>query len=243
MNITERLENIIFNKIGKTCLKLTLLFGSLGALLGGLVIGPLSYQPTAFEVEFSAEDMAQFKEQETENIERGLKYFGSEFNMWRGKQHFNEQIENGTCIPSYFHGATNLSKYNRFKKNEKGERKGKISSQYLDEPLDNAINRAIDKCSWSDFRGGYLMKNASLGQIGIDLSEKNPNGYCIVTAGWEKFHVCMNCGIVLGIIGFLLPIAVFVGTSILYVVICGPGVGMYRAVSRWMKWTFSEFFK
>src|SRR5690349_16142863 len=101
MNIKQKLENIIFNKMWTTCFKLTLLLGGFGFLLGGLVIGPLTNKPYACEIEFTDEDMVQFKKQETKNIEKGLKCFDSEFDLWAAKKHLNEQIEKGTCIPCW----------------------------------------------------------------------------------------------------------------------------------------------
>ncbi len=243
MNVRQKLENIIFNKMWTTCFKLTLLLGSFGFILGGLVIGPLNHQPYACEIEFTDEDMAQFKEQETKNIERGLEYFRSEFGLWAGKRHLNEQIVNGTCIPSYFSREGDFRRYVRFKKDKEGERKGKVSSQYRDKPLSNAINRTIDEHSARNFNGGYLMKNSVLDSIGARHWSTSPDGYSIVTAGWEKLHHCKQAGIILGIAGFFLPIAFILGVSILYSIICRPGVWIYRASSRWVKWTFSEFFR
>lgn len=200
-NVIQKLENIIFNKMWITCFKLTLLLGAFGALSGGLVIGPLTHKPYAFE------------------------------------------IEKGTCIPSYFRYTEDFRRYVRFEKDKKGERKGKVSSQYRDKPLDNAINRAIDEHSAWNFNGGYLMKNSVLDSIGARHWSGSPDGYSIVTAGWEKFYHCKSIGIVLAIVGFLLPIAFIVGASILYLIIWGPGACIYRASSRWLKWTFSEFFR
>jgi hypothetical protein len=243
MNIAQKLENIIFNKMCTSCLKLTLLLGAFGLLLGGLVVGPLNHRPSALEIEFTDEDMVQFKEQETKNIERGLEYFRSESELWAGKKHLKEQIEKGICIPGWCKYIEDFRRFVRFKKDKEGARKGKVSSQYGRGPLSNAINRTIDENSAWNFNGGYLMKNSVLDSIGIYHWSRSPGGYSIVTAGWEKFHYCERLGIIFSIIGFLLPIGFIIGVLILYFVIFGPGVWLYRSSSRWVKWTFSEFFR
>ena len=235
MNIRLKLENIIFNKMRKSCFKLTLLFGVIGGLLGGIVIGPINHEPTAFEVKFLEEDMQNFKE-------KGNRYsFKDEFEKQSCDWHVNEQIEKGTCIPYHFRHTTDFRRYIGFKKDEDGKRKGKVSCQFRDAGLSDAINRTIDENSEWNFDGGYLMKNSTLDSIGARHWSRTPDGYSIVTAGWEKFHACMHCGIVLGVMGFLLPLAFILGLAIIYSIIYGPGVWLFRAASRWAKWTFSDF--
>lgn len=239
MNIRKTAENIVFKKMWPTCFKLTLLLGGLGFFLGALVIGPLTHKPDAYDIRFTDEDRAQFKANELENLERGLEYFGSDNMVWAVKQHLNEQIEKRTCIPFSFRYKEDFRNWARFEKAKEGKRKGKVSSKYHKQALDSAINRTIDEVSWRNFNGGYLMKTSSLDSIGARYWSDSPDGYSIVTGGWAKFSYCKNYGIGLAVAGFLLPIVFILGVSLLFF----PVIGICRCFSRWIKWTFSEFFR
>lgn len=228
------------NKLtGKILLKISLLLVVIGIIVGGVVIGPIKYLPSAYEIEFTDEDMELFIKEENENIAKGLEYFKKDWELYIAKKHLKEQVENKTCIPFYCRYKEDFRDWHRFEKSKKIDRKGRVSSNYIGEPLNSAINRTIDKFDSTDFTGGFIMKNSALDRIGVQhyVSE---GGYSIVTGGWDKFDHCLREAAFIGIAGAVLPVLFMAIVLVMKEIVWVLAIGLWRLLIRYLKWTFRE---
>ena len=237
-------------------LKICLLLCIVGLLAGGFIIGPLTHQSSSYEIEFTDEDRALFKKNQLETDEqrrsdpRGYKeweYFVEQYNIL-GSDEYNKRlikkIESRNCIPFYFGHKEDFRDWHHFEKAKEGERKGKVSCQYFDKPFEDAVNRTLDKYCYHNFSGGFIMKNSALDRIGVDNSYLiSPEGYSIVTGGWEKIEHCLKRAEFLSFVGFLIPILVAVSVLIIRKIICKLAPQVWRWFIRYLKWTFMGLFK